>query len=521
MAKKVTESFTQKLEKIRKNAPEVYPEFLELGKMPPQAIAIEEAILGALMLERDSLANVVEILKDEMFYKDEHKTIYSTIIDLYNKSKPIDILTLTNELRQNGELEHVGGAYYLTELTNRVASSANIEIYARILVEKYIFRELIRISAEIQEDAYNDTTDVFDLLDKSEQRLFEISQGTLKSNFTSMSALISTTLTNIEKIKLNPDKSQQRTIFSGFQTLDEATSGWQPSDFVILASRPGMGKTALALSMARNIAVEFDKTVALFSLEMTAEQLVIRLLSAESGLDSKKLRNGDLEDHEWQQLHSKISKLSKASILIDDTAALSVFDLRARCRRIKSHYENLGVIIVDYLQLMTSHTDNNKKNFNREQEISSISRALKSLAKEIGVPVIALSQLSRDVEKRTTSKRPVLSDLRESGSIEQDADQVLFIYRPEYYGLTQDESGNSTKGIAEVILAKNRHGSIGNVGLRFIGDQARFADPTDFDFEETSNGFITRTSKINGDDDNDDRADLLKADKANLQPPPY
>jgi replicative DNA helicase len=517
MAKKVTESFSQKLEKIRKNAPEVYPEFLELGKMPPQAIAIEEAILGALMLERDALANVLEIIKADMFYKEEHKIIYHAIIELFNKSKPIDILTLTNELRQNDELEQVGGAYYLTELTNRVASSANIEIYARILVEKYIFRELIRISGEIQEEAYSDTTDVFELLDKSEQRLFEISQGTLKSNYASMSALISTTLSNIERIKNDPDKSKQKTIYSGFQTLDAATTGWQPSDFVILASRPGMGKTALALSMARNIAVEFDKTVAVFSLEMTAEQLIIRLLSAESGLDSKKLRNGELEDHEWQQLHSKIAKLSKASILIDDTAALSVFDLRARCRRIKSHFENLGVIIVDYLQLMTSHTDN-RKNVNREQEISGISRALKSLAKEIGVPVIALSQLSRDVEKRATSKRPILSDLRESGSIEQDADQVLFIYRPEYYGLTQDENGNSTKGIAEVILAKNRHGAIGSAALRFVGDQARFADPTDFDFEESSNGIITRTSKINGDDEGEDKSDF-SSERSGLLPP--
>jgi replicative DNA helicase len=330
-----------------------------------------------------------------------------------------------------------------------------------------------------------------------------------------MSALISATLTNIEKIKNDPDKTKQKTIYSGFQTLDNATSGWQPSDFIILASRPGMGKTAFAMSIARNVAVEFDKTVALFSLEMTAEQLIIRLLSAESGLDSKKLRNGELEDHEWQQLHSKITRLSQASILIDDTAAISVFDLRARCRRIKSHFENLGLIIVDYLQLMTSHTDN-RKNVNREQEISSISRALKSLAKEIGVPVIALSQLSRDVEKRGSSKRPILSDLRESGSIEQDADQVVFIYRPEYYNITQDESGNPTKGLAEILIAKNRHGAIGNVNLRFISEQARFADPSDFSFEESDNGIITRTSKINGDDDFEDAKN-----ESNLLLPPF
>lgn len=517
MAKKLTESFSQKLEQIRKNAPEVYPEFLELGKVPPQSLAIEEAILGALMLERDALANVLEILQPDMFYKEEHKIIYRTIIDLFNKTKPIDILTLTNELRQTEELERIGGAYFLTELTNRVASSANIEIYARIVVEKYILRELIRVSGVIQEEAYSDSADVFDLLDKSEQRLFEISQGTLKSNFTSMSALISTTLSNIEKLKTDPDKSKQKTIYSGFQSLDAATSGWQPSDFIILASRPGMGKTALALTIARNVAVDFNKTVAVFSLEMTAEQLIIRLLSAESGLDSKKLRNGELEDHEWQQLHSKITNLSKASILIDDTAAISVFDLRARCRRIKSHFENIGLIVVDYLQLMTGHTDS-KRNTNREQEISNISRSLKSLAKEIGVPVIALSQLSRDVEKRGSSKRPILSDLRESGSIEQDADQVVFIYRPEYYGITQDESGAPTKGVAEIILAKNRHGAIGSVPLRFVSEQAKFADASDFDFEEPNNGIITRTSKINDHDDSDDKSDF-RSGNSGLQPP--
>ena len=442
----------------------------EHGKIQPQAVDLEEAVLGAIMLEKDALTSVIDILKPDVFYKDQHRIIYSAIISLFSKSEPVDILTVTSELKKNGQLEPAGGAYYITQLTNRVASSANVEYHAHIIIQKFIQRELIRISSEIIRDSFEDTMDVFDMLDKAEQNLFTISDSNLRRNTLDMNSLVKEALHFIEAAK--NQQEQLRGVPSGFTALDRITQGWQKSDLIILASRPGMGKTAFALSMARNIAVDFHKAVAVFSLEMSSVQLVTRLISAESNLPAEKLRKGDLADYEWEQLNTKISRLIDAPIFIDDTPALSIFELRAKCRRLKAQH-NIEMVFVDYLQLMSGSYD---RQGNREQEISNISRSLKSLAKELDIPVLALSQLSRAVETRGGSKKPILSDLRESGAIEQDADLVLFIYRPEYYKIDQMDDGTPTSGLAEISVAKHRNGALGDITLRFISRYARFAD---------------------------------------------
>jgi replicative DNA helicase len=443
-----------------------------LGKLPPQALDLEEAVLGALMLEKDALSAVIDILKPDIFYKDSHQKIFEAIQTLFQKSSPIDILTVTAQLRQQGNLELIGGAYYITELTNRVASAANIEYHARIISQKFIQRELIKISTEIISNAYEDTTDIFDLLDHAEKNLFEIAQNNLRRDSRKMDDILRESLDTLEKLK---DKVDGLTgVPSGFTALDKITSGWQPSDLVIIAARPAMGKTAFVLSCARNAAVQFNKPVVVFSLEMSSLQLTNRLISGETEIEQEKIRKGNLAEWEWQQLHSKIGKLTEAPLFIDDTPALNIFEFRAKCRRLKAQYD-IQMIIVDYLQLM--HGKGDGKGGNREQEIGTISRALKSVAKELNVPVIALSQLSRAVENRPGgSKRPMLSDLRESGSIEQDADMVLFLYRPEYYGLEEDEQGRSNIGIGEVIIAKHRNGETGTVPLRFVGKYVKFTD---------------------------------------------
>ena len=454
-----------------------------LGKLPPQAVDLEEAVLGALMLEKDALSAVIDILKPDIFYKEAHQKIFEAISTLFQKSSPVDILTVTAQLRQQGDLEMVGGAYYITELTNRVASAANIEFHARIISQKYIQRELIRISTEIINNAYEDTTDIFDLLDHAEKNLFDIAQNNLRRDSRRMDDIVRESLESLEKLKDRVDGLTG--VASGFTALDRMTSGWQPSDLVIIAARPAMGKTAFVLSCARNAAVQFNKPVVVFSLEMSSVQLVNRLISGETEIEQEKIRKGNLAEWEWQQLHSKIGKLTEAPLFIDDTPGLNIFEFRAKCRRLKAQYD-IQMIIIDYLQLM--HGKGEGKGGNREQEIGSISRALKSVAKELNVPVIALSQLSRAVENRPGgSKRPMLSDLRESGSIEQDADMVLFLYRPEYYGLTEDENGQPTAGIGEVIIAKHRNGETGVVPLRFIGKYVKFAD-LDNDFAAFGGG---------------------------------
>ena len=440
------------------------------GRIPPQAVDLEEVVLGALMLEKEAVNAVIDILTPEVFYKEAHQLIFAAIKDLFTKSEPIDILTVTNHLKSTNDLDAVGGAYYISQLTNRVVSSANIEYHSRIILQKHIQRQLIQISSETIKDAYEDSADVFGLLDNAENKLFQISENNLRRNYDQMPDLVKLAIEDIEKAKNSG--SQLRGVPSGYTELDRITQGWQKSDLIILAARPSMGKTAFALNMARNAAVDFNKPIAFFSLEMSSVQLVTRLISSETSLTADKLRTGRLEEYEWQQLNTKVTPLINAKIFIDDTPQLSVFDLRAKCRRLKQQHD-IQMIFIDYLQLMTAKTE---KNGNREQEISNISRSLKSLAKELNIPVLALSQLSRSVETRPGSKKPILSDLRESGAIEQDADMVLFIYRPEYYGLSEDEDHSSTKGKAVVSIAKHRNGKLGDVELRFVGQYARFED---------------------------------------------
>jgi replicative DNA helicase len=446
-----------------------------LGKLPPQALDLEEAVLGALMLEKDALSTVVEILKPENFYLETHKEIYSAVMDLFNTNEPIDMRTVVNQLRKTGKLEVVGGAYYIAELTSKVSTAANIEYHARIILEMSIKRELIRIASEIHHMAYEDTTDVFQLLDRTEQSIFEVSDANVRKEFDNMRTLMGQAIKELEMRKNHKDGLTG--VPSGFTRLDRVTSGWQKSDLVIIAARPAMGKTAFVLSTLRNAAVDFGQGVAIFSLEMSSIQLVNRLISAEAELESEKIKKGTLEDHEWTQLVTKTNRLSNAPIFIDDTPALSIFELRAKCRKLKAQHD-IKLIIIDYLQLMSGDSGKGGTG-NREQEIASISRALKGIAKELSVPVIALSQLSRAVETRGGDKRPMLSDLRESGSIEQDADMVMFLYRPEYYGITEDENGMPTTNLGEVIIAKHRNGSLETVPLKFIGKYTKFTDLED------------------------------------------
>jgi replicative DNA helicase len=474
------------------------------GKIQPQATQLEEAVLGALMLDREALPIVMDILRPESFYLEAHQHIYRAAIKLFERSNPVDLLTVTEELRKSGDLDKIGGGYYLVELTNKIASSANIEYHARIIAQKQIQRELIHVSTKIIKDAYEDTTDVFDLLDDAEKGLFAITQNNLSRTFESMGALTGKVLKQIEELTGKADGLTG--VPTGLTNLDRLTSGWQPSDLIILAARPGMGKTSLVLAMALNAARDFNKGVALFSLEMASTQLVQRLISMEAEIQGQKMRSGKLEDYEWQQLQTTVERLSQVPIFIDDTPGINIFELRAKCRRLKMQHD-IQLIIIDYLQLMTGASENNR-NANREQEIAGISRALKGMAKELNVPVIALSQLSRAVEVRGGSKRPQLSDLRESGSIEQDADIVGFIYRPEYYGILEDESGQSLKGVAEVIIAKHRNGALDSVKLKFTDNFAKFGNLDDPSFAGINDplagpfqpSVITRQSRMNEED---------------------
>ncbi|ARV10657.1 replicative DNA helicase [Winogradskyella sp. PC-19] len=450
---------------------------LEKGKIPPQALDLEEVVLGAMMIDKKGVDEVIDILSPDAFYKESHKFIFESIFKLFENSEPVDLLTVSTQLRKEGKLDLVGGDFYLISLTQRVSSSAHIEFHARIILQKYIQRSLIKISNEIIEDAYDEGQDVFDLLDNAEAKLYEVTQGNVKKSTETAQSLVIQAKKKIEEIS---NKEGMSGIPSGFDKLDKLTSGWQPSDLVIIAARPGMGKTAFTLTMARNVAVNSNIPVAFFSLEMSSVQLITRLISSETGLSSEKLRTGKLEKHEWEQLNVKVKTLEKAPLFIDDTPSLSIFDLRAKARRLASQY-GIKMIMIDYLQLMTGGGSN--KNGNREQEISMISRNLKALAKELNIPVIALSQLSRAVETRGGSKRPLLSDLRESGAIEQDADIVSFIYRPEYYKIDEwdDEERSPTEGQGEFIVAKHRNGGLENIRLKFIGHLGKFDNLDDFD----------------------------------------
>jgi|TARA_B100000768_G_scaffold971_1_gene1161 replicative DNA helicase len=458
------------------------------GKLQPQAIELEEVVLGALMIDNESLSDTIDSLQSEYFYKPDHQKIFEAIVNLFNNSKPVDILTVSEELKRLGFLESVGGMLYISQLTNNISSASNTEFHARIIAEKFIKRSLISISNNIIGDAFNDTIDIFDLLNTAEEKLFTVTEGTLRKSYDKMSSLIKGALDNIEILRQKEDGLSG--VPSGFTKLDRVTSGWQKSDLIIVAARPGMGKTAFALTMARNIAINHQTPIGFFSLEMSSEQLVGRLIASEAQLPAQKLRKGDLKDFEMVQLHEKIKELTDAQIYIDDTPALTIFELRAKARRlVKNH--NVKVIIVDYLQLMSAGGNSG----NREQEISTISRSLKGIAKELKIPVIALSQVNRGVESRTGtgSKRPMLSDLRESGAIEQDADIVTFIYRPEYYKIYEWDNGDDSRGQGEIIIAKHRNGALENVRLKFTAEFAKFSD---LDYYDNLESNITDESMI-------------------------
>lgn len=488
----------------------------DIGKIPPQATEIEQVVLGAMMLEKEALNDTINIITKESFYDPRHQFIYGAMHDLFASTKPVDLITVTDRLQKNGELEAAGGVAYIAQLTNRVASSAHIEFHARIIAEKFIKRELIKVSSEIIRDSYDDTFDVFDLLNKAESNLFQIAESNMTKQASSMQHIVGDAIAEIEKARNNPDGISGTP--SGFHDLDKITSGWQKSDMIVIAARPGMGKTALVLSMARNTAVDYNLGVAVFSLEMSAVQLVKRLIAGEARIDSEKLRKGNLADHEFQQLHSRITALSAAPIFIDDTPAISIFDFRAKCRRLKAQHD-IQLVIIDYLQLMTAK--DGKGSGNREQEISNISRSIKEIAKELNIPIIALAQLSRSVEQRGGDKKPILSDLRESGAIEQDADIVSFIYRPDYYGIVKDDDGNSNHGIGEIIIAKHRNGKTDRVRLRFVPEYARFENLTqaydnndstfDSTFESEANTY-TMPSKMSAENGINDFLDNSKKD---------
>ena len=473
------------------------------GKLQPQAIELEEVVLGALMIDNESLSDTIDSLQPEYFYKPDHQKIFEAIVNLFNNRKLVDILTVSEELKRMDALEAVGGMLYISQLTNNISSSSNTEFHARIIAEKFIKRSLISISNNIIGDAFNDTIDIFDLLNTAEEKLFTVTEGTLRKSYDKMSTLIKGALDNIEILRQKEDGLSG--VPSGFTKLDRVTSGWQKSDLVIVAARPGMGKTAFALTMARNIAITHETAIGFFSLEMSSEQLVSRLIASEAELSASKLRKGDLKDFEMVQLHEKIKKLSEAQIYIDDTPALTIFELRAKARRlVKNH--NVGIIVIDYLQLMSAGS----KAGNREQEISAISRSLKGIAKELKIPVIALSQVNRGVESRTGvgSKRPMLSDLRESGAIEQDADIVTFIYRPEYYKIYEWDNGDDSRSQAEIIIAKHRNGALENVRLKFTAEFAKFSDIDYFDdlSSDIDNESMISTASSSMNHENDEHA---------------
>lgn len=440
------------------------------GRVPPQAMDVEMAVLGAMLLEKGALAKAIEILDEASFYKPAHQRIFDAMTALFERSEPVDLITLIDELRRRAELEKVGGEYYLTELTTKVTTAANVEYHAHIVLEKALMRQLIVSSSEVIGRAYNETEDALDLLDEAEQKIFQISEQRMKKSFVSMNTAVHSTMEMLESI--HGKHSGVTGVPSAFTELDNYTGGFQKSDLIIVAGRPSQGKTAFVLSLARNASIIHDVPIGFFSLEMSSQQLVLRLICAEARVDAHSVRTGRLPEDEWRKLSTSVGKLYKAKIFIDDTPALSVLEIRAKARRLKAEH-NVGLIVVDYLQLMQGP----KNAQSREQEISTISRSLKALAKEINVPVVALSQLNRAVEARG-DKRPVLADLRESGAIEQDADVVLFVHRPEMYGIMNDDNNESTEGIAEIIIGKQRNGPTGTARMAFIKQYARFENLT-------------------------------------------
>ena len=443
--------------------------------LQPQALEVERAVLGALMNDRDAYAVVCEILSPESFYEQRNQLIYSAIRDLSLAEKPVDVLTVTDELERQGCLDKVGGAIYIADLSNKVASSANIEYHARIIAHKFLARQLISFASEIETKAFDGSMDIDDLMQEAEGSLFELSRRNMKKDYTQIDPVISNALEVIQKAAANKDGLTG--VPTGYHKLDNITSGWQASDLVIIAGRPAMGKTSFALSMAKNIAADYKVPMAFFSLEMSNVQLVNRLISNCCEIQGSKILNGQLKPDEWERLDKRLNNLIGSPLYVDDTPGLSVFELRTKARRLVRDH-GVKIIMIDYLQLMNA---NGMRFSSRQEEVSTISRSLKQIAKELDIPILALSQLNRGVESREglEGKRPQLSDLRESGAIEQDADMVLFVHRPEYYHIYQDENGRDLHGMAQIIIAKHRKGATGDVLLNFRGEFTRFENPED------------------------------------------
>ena len=437
---------------------------MELGKVPPNDIEAEQAIIGSMLTDRDAVISAIEVLKPEDFYREDNKTIYEAILNLYTRSEPIDVITVRAELESMGKLDNVGGLEYLAELPEKVPTTANASKYIKIVEEKATLRSLIKTANEIIELGYNPTEDVDDIMEGAEKKIFNIMQDKDQKGYSLLKDVLVESFTKLEELY---NRKQHITgVPSGFIDLDYRTAGFHGSELILIAARPAMGKTAFALNIATNAVLRANVPVAVFSLEMSKEQLVNRILSSESMVDSNKIRTGKLEEDDWTKLAEAIGPLSEGEMYIDDTPGINIMEIRAKCRKLKIE-KNIGLVVIDYLQLIQG---SGKRNGSREQEISEISRSLKILAKELNVPVIALSQLSRAAEQRP-DHRPMLSDLRESGAIEQDADIVMFLYRDDYYNPDTDK-----KGIAEVIIAKHRGGSTGTVDLRWLGNYTKFVN---------------------------------------------
>lgn len=469
------------------------------GHLQPQALQLEQTVLGALMIDKDAFTIVSEILRPDTFYEPRNQKVYTAVQTLNMAEKPVDMMTVTEELKREGELQNVGGPAYIVELTSQVASSANIEYHARILQQKFLARQLISFASMIETEAFDETVDVDTLMQKAEGQLFELSQRNMMQDYTQIDPVIQ----QAHEILLKAAKNSGGLtgVPTGYTKLDEITAGWQSSDLIIIAGRPAMGKTSFALSLAKNIAIDFRRPVAFFSLEMNNVQLINRLISNVCEVPGSKILSGQLSEDEWERFDKRLPQMQGAPLYIDDTSGISVFELRTKARRLKREHD-IQLLMIDYLQLMNA----NGMRFNsRQEEVSTISRSLKGLAKELNIPIIALSQLNRTVEQRDgiDGKRPQLSDLRESGAIEQDADMVLFVHRPEYYHIYQDAKGNDLRGRAQIIIAKHRKGATGDVLLDFKGEYTRFSNPeeTDSPLDSLEGGGEIMSSKINGDFD--------------------
>lgn len=487
------------------------------GHLQPQAPEVEKAVLGALMIDKDAYLEVCDRLRPESFYEPRNQMVYEAIMRLSMEQSPVDVLTVTDKLEKTGNLNEVGGPSYIADLSSRVATSANLEYHANVVAEKYLARQMIHYVSVIGKKSFDETYDIKDVIQEAESILFELTQKSMKKDYSALAPVVEKAVKIVEMA--NSSTGGLTGISTGFYKLDDMTCGWQNSDLVIIAGRPAMGKTAFALSLAKNIAIDQKIPMAFFSLEMTDVQLANRLMSNVCEIEGKKLLSGQLDREDWNRLDKNLTSMTDAPLYIDDTEGLSVMELRTKARRLKNEH-HIELIMIDYLQLMTA---SGMRYNSRQEEVSLISRSLKGLAKELNVPVLALSQLNRGVDSRegAEGKRPQLSDLRESGAIEQDADMVVFLHRPEYYGLYQSEDGTKDyRGKAEVIISKHRKGATGIVTMDFRGEFTRFENPEDRSIgnRPPTEGGEIRSSGINGENNPPEGFDHL--DLSAVIPPP-